>query len=147
MKKWIALSLLLLVGLALLAACGQSTTSVAEVGGRRVAVDGGAYRQMTASQLQAMLEAKDFVLVNVHIPFAGNIPGTDLAIPFNEVSRRADLLPKDKQAKIIVYCRSGAMSAVAARTLVAMGYTNVWDLAGGMNAWQRAGFSLEQDRP
>jgi rhodanese-related sulfurtransferase len=44
---------------------------------------------------------------------------------------------------IAVYCRSGTMSAEAARTLVRLGYTDVWDLGGGMLAWEKAGFPLE----
>jgi phage shock protein E len=43
----------------------------------------------------------------------------------------------------VLYCRSGNMSAEAAETLVGLGYTDVWDVRGGMIAWERAGFRLE----
>ena len=43
----------------------------------------------------------------------------------------------------MLYCRSGNMSAEAAEMLVGLGYTDVWDLRGGMIAWERAGFRLE----
>ncbi len=111
--------------------------------GRPVPVPGGAYRDLTVDEFQALQEQADFLLVNVHIPFAGNIPGTDLSIPYHQIEAYADQLPADKDAAIVVYCRSGSMSAAAARTLVQMGYTNVWNLAGGMNAWTRAGLPLD----
>ncbi|GAB4559695.1 MAG: hypothetical protein Kow0047_05730 [Anaerolineae bacterium] len=96
---------------------------------------------ITVQELAAMLEEKAFTLVNVHIPYEGELPQTDLFIPFNEIARRVDQLP-DKSAPIVVYCRSGSMSTVAAKALVQLGYTNVMELDGGFNAWQAAGYEL-----
>ncbi|MDX6379809.1 MAG: hypothetical protein QOI57_833 [Rubrobacteraceae bacterium] len=109
----------------------------------QVSVSGGSYVRISATELEAMLNNKDFTLVNTHIPFEGNIPGTDLSIPYNEIDQNLGLLPTDKNAKIVLYCRSGRMSAEAAETLVKLGYTNIWDLAGGMIAWEDAGLPLE----
>jgi rhodanese-related sulfurtransferase len=97
---------------------------------------------ITVEELNAMLENKDFTLINVHIPYEGEIPGTDVHIPYNEIEKYADQLPQDKDAKIVVYCRSGSMSAAASKTLVEMGYTNVTDVEGGMNVWKAAGYEL-----
>jgi phage shock protein E len=47
------------------------------IGGEKVEVSGGSYQNVTSDELHIMLKEKDFVLVNVHIPFAGNIEGTD----------------------------------------------------------------------
>lgn len=90
-----------------------------------------------------MLKEKAFTFVNVHIPFEGNIVQTDLSIPYNEIDRNLGRLPTDKRAQIVLYCRSGRMSTEAAQTLAKLGYANVWNLAGGMIAWEQAGFAIE----
>jgi rhodanese-related sulfurtransferase len=91
-----------------------------------------------------MIQSKDFTLVNVKTPYIGEIDGTDLYIPYDQLTARASDLPSTKSAKILVYCRSGVESAQAAQTLLNLGYTNVWNLDGGMNAWQASGRSLVQ---
>ena len=62
----------------------------------------------------------------------GHLPGAVL-IPYDVLS--ANLSEPDKSRPIVVYCRSGRRSGIAARTLVEMGYQNVFDL-GGINAWK-----------
>jgi rhodanese-related sulfurtransferase len=103
---------------------------------------GGHWTNVTPAQLTAMLTHKDFTFVNVKTPYSGEIDGTDLYIPYDQLKARASELPGDKGAKILVYCLSGASSAVAAQTLLDLGYTNVWNLAGGMNAWTASGGQL-----
>ena len=45
----------------------------------------------------------------------------------------------DKNQILVLYCKSGPMSASAAKELAALGYTNIVELKGGFNAWKRAG--------
>jgi rhodanese-related sulfurtransferase len=85
------------------------------------------------------------VLVNVHIPYEGHIDGTDAFVPFDEIGTWEEL-PPDLDAPIALYCRSGNMSARATDTLVELGYTNIVDLEGGMNAWTAAGNQLQSSR-
>ncbi|HEV3032005.1 MAG TPA: molybdopterin-synthase adenylyltransferase MoeB [Polyangia bacterium] len=74
----------------------------------------------------------------------GNIPGARwLSRGFLE-QRIEDQVP-EKSAEIVLYCAGGTRSALAARTLEELGYTNVKSMAGGFSAWKRAG--LPFDRP
>ncbi len=98
--------------------------------------------QISSAQLQQELAHKDFVLLNVKTPYVGEIQGTDLWIPYDQLAGRASELPADKSAKIVVYCRTGHESAMAVQTLEGMGYTNLEELAGGMTAWTAGGGSL-----
>ncbi|MGE5073601.1 MAG: rhodanese-like domain-containing protein [Anaerolineae bacterium] len=131
MKKLVVLALA-----ALLAACAPKAPA-----NQVISAPGGTYTNVSAPTLRDMLRNKDFVFVNVHIPFAGDIAGTDLSIPYDQIEQNLSQLP-DKHARIMLYCRSGRMSTMAAETLVKLGYTNVWTLEGGMQAWQAAGFPL-----
>lgn len=110
--------------------------------GQTISVAGGSYTDVSVSELQTMLANKDFVFVNVHIPFEGDLPDTDISIPFDEISQNLGQLPTEKDAKIVLYCRSGNMSSQASKTLVELGYTNVWNLAGGFNAWKASGLPM-----
>lgn len=112
--------------------------------GETISTIGGSYENITPTELKSMLGSKDFVLLNVHVPFAGNIPDTDLSIPYNEIEPNLSQLPANKSAKIVLYCSSGRMSQIAAEELVSRGYTNVWNLNGGMAGWQQAGLELEK---
>ena len=114
-------------------------TFVIGCGSAPKSVSGGKYRNISPSELKTMMERKDFTLINVHIPYAGDIPGTDMSIPFNEIGAKLDL-PKD--SRIVLYCRSGSMSKTAAETLVKLGYTNFFDMEGGMIRWQQEGSKI-----
>jgi rhodanese-related sulfurtransferase len=108
----------------------------------RVAVPGGAYTNVTAPLLRQMLDQKDFFFINVHVPYEGEIARTDSFIPYDQVEKQVRQLPARKEAKILLYCQSGRMSDIAARTLVRLGYTNLWHLKGGMVAWRQQGYPV-----
>ena len=131
----------LLLGILLLAACRPGSTQVT---GKQVQVEGGAYTEISVSELQSMLKNKDFTLVNVHIPFEGDIPNTDVSIPYDQIAQSLDQVPADKSAEIVLYCRSDRMSTIASETLVGLGYTNIYNLDGGMVAWENAGLEIER---
>jgi rhodanese-related sulfurtransferase len=126
----------------LIAACsdGARQTDVAD-GERQTAQ--AEYQNISVAELQAMLEEKDFPLINVHVPFEGDLPGTDDSIPYNQITQHLDRLPADRDATIVLYCRSDRMSHEAAAELVRLGYTDVRNLSGGFIAWRAAGLPME----
>ncbi|MFO7696337.1 MAG: rhodanese-like domain-containing protein [Anaerolineae bacterium] len=131
----------------LLAACGgaaapaTSTPTPVVVSGDVITVPGGSVTRISVQELNAMLASKDFTLVNVHIPYQGEIEPTDLFIPYDKVPQNLAQLP-DRFARIVVYCRTGDMSDRAARKLVSLGYKDIYDVDGGMVAWEAAGYPL-----
>ena len=96
-------------------------------------------QNVSADTLADMLENKSAMLINVHVPYAGEIEQTDAFIPFDNILNSAEL-PVNRNAPIILYCQSGNMSTQAANTLAEAGYTNISNLEGGMLAWERAGY-------
>ena len=102
------------------------------------------YAMITVSELQELMDSQEFTFVNVHIPLEGNIYNTDAEIPFDEIENYMDLLPEDKDEKIVVYCRSGSMGDTASQTLADLGYTDVSNLEGGYNAWKANGLPFEE---
>ncbi len=129
----------------LLAACDRGPNNNAPRSGPlgvRIEMPNGAYTNISPLELKTLLVNKNFLLINVHIPYEGEIEKTDAFIPYDEIEKHLDKLPKDKTAQIVLYCRSGRMSQEAAETLVKLGYTNVWNLDRGMIGWEQAGLSI-----
>ena len=95
------------------------------------------YKKITAEQAKDMIDnGENVIILDVrteaefvasHIPNAILIPNETIG------NKRPEQLP-DLDAKILVYCRSGNRSAQAARKLISLGYTNVYDF-GGINNW------------
>ena len=99
MNKILSRRSVLLAGAAVIVGSLPATAEVAVV------------KKLTAAQLATMLAKKDFFLVNVHIPYEGEIAKTDAFIDYDTIVDHLDKLPKDKNASIVLYCRSGRMTA------------------------------------
>ncbi len=142
MLKQMCVGALTVVASMSLASCGISTgpPSAATVESGTVTV--AHHRLVGADEFATAIGRSGTVVVNVHVPYQGDIPGTDLSIPFDRVAEQSDRLPGDRDATIAIYCRTGPMSATAAETLRTLGYTDVVELKGGMKAWQASGRSL-----
>ena len=95
------------------------------------------YEQITPSEAKKIMDTEtDFYLIDARTEeeFAeGHIEGAIL-IPEYEVANRAEKELPDKDALILVYCRSGRRSKIASEELVKLGYTNVKEF-GGIIDW------------
>lgn len=126
--------------LVLLAVVAVGAVTIAVIGGDR---DDPATRAELASpeDFATRIGHPATFLINVHTPYEGEIAGTEVFIAFDQIDGDPRL-PADKDTEILLYCRSGRMSAVAADVLVEAGFTNVVDLEGGMVAWEAAGMTV-----
>jgi rhodanese-related sulfurtransferase len=140
-KRWNLVGLLALV-VVLVAACGPSSDGGS---GADFPKNADGYSDINVKQLDGLRKTTDVTLINVHIPYEGELPDTDLFIPFDDLSSHLAQLP-EKDATIVLYCRSGSMSTSAARELAALGYTHVLELDGGFRAWESAGYELIDKR-
>jgi rhodanese-related sulfurtransferase len=138
MKRTLFVLILILAGL-MLAACAE--VALQEQLSSQTKND--SYTDIGPEKLNEMLSQKDFLLINVHVPFDGDIPGTDNSIPYDQISNSLSQLPENRDSRIVVYCRSGSMSSIAAKELVSLGFTEVVNLDGGFNSWVNAGFPLD----
>lgn len=94
------------------------------------------YTKITAEDAKAMMEDKSAVILDVRTEeeFAeAHIEGAVL-IPDTELGKRAITELPDKKAVILIYCRSGRRSELAANELIGLGYRNVYDF-GGIIDW------------
>jgi phage shock protein E len=126
----------------LLVSTACSTSPIATTSPTALPAAESGYQTMTIDEFAAALDQPDsYTVVNVHIPYEGDVPNTDLAIPYNDIDELTSALP-DRAEPIILYCRSGRMSEEASQDLVALGYSNIIDIPGGMNAWTASGRAL-----
>jgi rhodanese-related sulfurtransferase len=105
---------------------------------------GGKYTDPAALAKLLAEKTEPYVLVDVRTPeeyASGHIPGAVL-IPYDTIGGRPPT--GDKDALVILYCRSGNRSGIAARTLKSLGFTQVQDF-GGINRWK--GPLTQGDKP
>ena len=123
MKKWIWIFLAVLC----FTACGKTTQTDQEA----------VYMNITPEEAKTIMDSREgYVILDVRAQDeydAGHIPGAIL-IPHTEIETKAQELLTDPDQLILVYCRSGRRSKLAAQALVELGYTNIMEF-GGILDW------------
>ena len=116
--------LLLLLPMLILAACGAGETYTPEP------------VRITAEQAQDMIAEGGVIVLDVRTPDEFNSGHIENAVllPLNELHELIGIVAPDLSQTLLVYCRSGSRSASAARELVDLGYTSVYDF-GGIIDW------------
>ena len=98
----------------------------------------GGYQKITPVVVKERLDkGEKLIIVDVRTKEeydSGHIANS-LLIPYDEIEKKAPALLTDKNATIIVYCRTGRRSEIAAKALIGIGYTNVADM-GGISDWK-----------
>ncbi len=131
--------------LALLSACGGGGASAPNAASsapeppaaQSSAPSGAAYQTISAEDAKAMMDdGAPYILLDVRTQEEfdeGHIDGA-LLLPYDEIAGLAETELPDEDARILLYCRTGRRSAIAAETLAGMGYTDVYDF-GGIVDW------------
>ena len=96
------------------------------------------YEQISGAEAKALMDSESgYIIIDVREQYEydeGHIPGAIL-IPEYEIADRAEKELPDKDQLILIYCRSGRRSKIAAEELVKLGYTNVKEF-GGIIDWE-----------
>jgi len=95
------------------------------------------YEQITAENAKKIMDSgEEHIILDTREQDEfdeGHIPGAIL-IPYTEIENKAEEMIPDKDKLILVYCRSGRRSKIAAESLAKLGYTNVKEF-GGIIDW------------
>ena len=96
------------------------------------------YQQITQDEAKKIMDSgEDFIILDVREQDEfdeGHILGAIL-LPYTEIENRAEVILPDKDKQILVYCRSGRRSKIAAESLVKLGYTDIKEF-GGIIDWK-----------
>ena len=96
------------------------------------------YEQISQEEAKALMESEtDYVILDVRTEeeFAEGYIAGAILIPDYAIKEKAESMLPDKDQLILVYCRSGRRSKLAASELVTLGYTNVKEF-GGIIDWR-----------
>lgn len=129
------------VFVALVAGCSAAGEKTTTAESKQEGSTTEAFARLDPAAFAARMKNSEAAVINVHVPYEGEIENTDSFIAYDKIVDDSSL-PKDKNTEILLYCRTGRMSEDAGAVLHEEGYTNVAHLEGGMKAWEAAGRPL-----
>lgn len=100
--------------------------------------------EISTEEMQTLLEMDDVQLLDVRTPEEfdeGFIAGAQ-NIDFESETFNEDIQKLDKTKPVILYCRTGGRSARCAKRMIEAGFVKVYDLDGGISAWEHEGFKV-----
>jgi rhodanese-related sulfurtransferase len=125
-----------------LSACSTSEETTKQekdpVGAEELQKQTAVVKHISAAQFDKVKVETKAIVIDVRTPgevAEGYIDGADLFIDVNGSSFQSEMAKLDKSANYIIYCRSGARSMNAANYMVENGFTNVYNLDGGIMRW------------
>lgn len=95
---------------------------------------------ITPAELAQRLKAPNppvIIDVRTREEYAAGHIDTAVNLPHDELERRLGEIPGSKSSEIVVYCRSGKRAKVAEDILINKGYTNIKDMAGHWQEWNK----------
>jgi rhodanese-related sulfurtransferase len=122
MKKLIFSLVILAIGMISLTGCKKENDTIKTIDSKEAK--------------EIMEQNEDIIILDVRTEEEfreGHIKGAIL-LPDYEVEEKAEEVLVDKSTTILVYCRSGRRSASAAKALLTLGYTKIYDF-GGLIDW------------
>ncbi len=106
----------------------------------------GPAKEIGTLELTRLLNDKNTLVLDVREVKeveTGRIPNA-MHIPASQLASRGSELAKMTSRPVVAYCARGNRSAMAARSLAKLGFTEVYNLRGGINAWRQAGLPIQR---
>lgn len=130
MKKLTVFLYLAIIGL-FIVGCGKNTIET---------MNEIKWFKITSEEAKEIIDKEDDIIildVRSESEYKEGHLSNSILIPVDELESKAENLLKEKEQKILIYCRSGNRSSKAAEILSKLGYTNIYDF-GGINSWTYA---------
>ncbi len=130
MKKFYILVFMTLTSVSALSGCVTQSPEKAQ------------YTDTSVQQAKELIDKGDVFILDVRTQEeynAGHIRNSTL-IPVQDLSKRLNEVPRDR--KILVYCRTGGRSTTASEILVNNGFTQIYNMKGGITEWTNAGYEV-----